>query len=120
MKLEISQIKTMNKSNLMRIVKEEIRSKTLKNMEILKASHSKVKHIEHETIKIQKYLLPNSSKITKQDAQLIFNLRCRTVKIKQNMKGMFDDMKCRACGLEDETQKHIIQDCKTLRKKKET
>ena len=86
-------------------------------MEILKASHSKVKHIEHETIKIQKYLLPNSCKITKEDAQLIFNLRCRTVKIKQNMKEMFDDMKCRACGLEDETQIHIIQDCKTLRKK---
>ena len=100
----------------MRIVKDEIRSKTFNSMKIMKASHSKVKHIEHENIKIQKYLLPNSCKITKEDAQLIFNLRCRNVKIKQNMKGMFDDMNCRACGLEEESQKHIIQDCIKLSK----
>ena len=115
-KLEFEQIKTLNKSIFMRIVKEKIKSKTLENMKILKASHSKVKHIEHENIRIQKYLLPNSCKITKEDAQLIFHLRCRNVKIKQNMKGMFDEMNCRACGLEEETQMHIIQDCKTLNK----
>ena len=34
----------------------------------------------------------------------------------QNMKEMFDDRNCRACGLEEESQKHIIQDCIKLSK----
>ena len=29
---------------------------------------------------------------------------------------MFDDMNCRTCGLEEESQKHIIQDCIKLSK----
>ena len=32
------------------------------------------------------------------------------------MKGMFDEMDCRACGMEEETQIHVIQDCKILNK----
>ena len=32
------------------------------------------------------------------------------------MKEMFDDRNCRACGLEEESQKHIIQDCIKLSK----
>ena len=32
------------------------------------------------------------------------------------MKGMFDEMSCRACGLYEETQEHIIQHCKILNK----
>ena len=31
---------------------------------------------------------------------------------------MFDDPKCRACGLEEETQEHIIIQCKRLNNNK--
>ena len=32
------------------------------------------------------------------------------------MKEMFDDKNCRTCGLEEESQKQIIQDCIKLSK----
>ena len=87
----------------MGIIKEEIRAKTLRNMEKIKQYHTKVKNIEYKEMKIQKYLLPNSCKMTKEEAQMIFKLRCRVVKVKNNLKGMFDDLQCRACGREEGT-----------------
>ena len=106
--LEMEQIRMMEKSSFMRVIKEKIRTKTFENMEKIKNSHTKVKNIEHQGMKIQKYLQPNSCKIRKEEAQLIFKLRCRTVRVKRNLKGMFDDMNCTACGLEEETQEHVL------------
>ena len=106
--LEMEQIRMMEKSSFMRVIKEKIRRKTFENMEKIKNSHTKVKNIEHQGMKIQKYLQPNSCKIRKEEAQLIFKLRCRTVRVKRNLKGMFDDMNCTACGLEEETQEHVL------------
>ena len=56
----------------MRIIKEEIRNKVFQHMEELKKHHSKVKDIEHQGIKIQKYLQPNKCLMTKEEAQFIF------------------------------------------------
>ena len=56
--------------------------------------------------------------MSKEEAQIIFKLRCRVVKVKNNLKGMFDDLKCRACGLEEETQEHVIIHCKRLNNNK--
>ena len=117
-KLEMEQMKTMKKSSFMGIIKEEIRAKTLRNMEKIKQYHTKVKNIEYKEMKIQKYLLPNSCKMTKEEAQMIFKLRCRVVKVKNNLKGMFDDLQCRACGREEETQEHITIHCKKLNNNK--
>ena len=55
---------------------------------------------------MQKYLQANSCKITQEEAQLIFKLRCRTINVKRNMKGMYDNLDCTACGAEEETQEH--------------
>ena len=107
-KFDMKQIKMMEKSCFMRIIKEEIRKKVFQHMEELKKHHSKVKDIEHQGIKIQKYLQPNTCLMTKEEAQFIFKLRCRTIKVKRNFKGMFDDMTCTACGLEEETQEHVL------------
>ena len=48
-----------------------------------------------------------------EEAELIFQLRCRTTRTKMNMKGMYETYECRACGEENETQIHVLQ-CKTL------
>ena len=117
-KLEMEQIKMMKKSSFMGIIKDKIRAKTFKNMEKIKQNHTKVKNIQHKEMKIQKYLLPNSCKMSKEEAQIIFKLRCRAVKVKDNIKGMYDDIKCRACGIEEETQEHIIIHCKMLNNNK--
>ena len=76
-------------------------------------SHSKVENVEHSDIIMQKYLQPNNTKINKEDAQLIFKLRCRMTEAKVNLKGKYDNLECGACGIEEENQEHIIK-CEEL------
>ena len=101
----------MKKENFMMIGKKKIMTNTFQSMEELKGAHSKVKHIEYENLNMQKYLKPNRCKIRLEDAQLIFRLRCRPTNVKMNLKGLYDDLECMACGLEEETYIHIIH-CK--------
>ena len=111
--LTYENIKTMKKLKFRKLVKQQVEIKTLEKLENLKLSHSKVKNIEHMSLVMQKYLQPNSSKISKDDAQLIFKLRCRVTNVKTNMKGKYEKLECRACNLEEESQKHIME-CKIL------
>ena len=76
-------------------------------------SHSKVENLEHTTIKMQKYLQQNQTNITRQEAQLIFKLRCRVTDVKNNLQGKYDELECDACGEECETQQHILL-CKVI------
>ena len=121
-KLEINsnmeEIANMKKTSFMNLIKNKINKRTFENLESLKQSHSKVKKVEHIGIKIQKYLQPNNSKMTKVEAQIIFKLRCRMTEAKINLKGKYDDWGCSACGLEEESQEHIIK-CEQLNRNKE-
>ena len=110
-------IKIMKKASFMKEIKQRNNLKTFENLQKVKTSHSKVKEIEHSHIKMQKYLQPNSVKITKEEAQLIFHLRCRVTETKNNLRGKYDNMECEACGLEEESQQHIIE-CTELNKSK--
>ena len=111
-------LKNMKKTSFMKQIKEKTYMKTLEKLENEKKCHSKVKEIEHNIIKMQKYLLPTRMKIWKEDAQLIFQLRCRMTEAKINLRGMYDNLECGACGIEEETQQHIIK-CKVLNENKE-
>ena len=73
--------------------------------------------LNHNTIKMQKYLQANQTNIRKEEAQLIFKLRCKVTEVKVNLKGSYDFLECGACGLEEESQKHIIQ-CEKLNQTK--
>ena len=53
----------------------------------------------------------------KEDAQLIFRLRCRMTQIKVNLKGKYDTLECSACGSDEENQQHVIL-CKELNENK--
>jgi hypothetical protein len=104
------------KASFMKQIKEKICMKTLEKLENEKKCHSKVKEIEHNIIKMQKYLLPTRMKIWKEE--LIFQLRYRMTEVKINLRGMYDNLECGACGIEEETQQHIIK-CKVLNENKE-
>ena len=54
-----------------------------------------------------------------EEAQLIFKLRCQLRNVKTNLKGKYDDLECRACRTEEESQKHITEECKILNKETE-
>ena len=113
--LTMETIKKMKKTSFKKLIKQKTFQKTFENFEKIKSSHLKVVNVEHCDIIMQKYLQPNTTKMTKEDAQLIFKLRCRMTEAKVNLKGKYDDLECGACGLEEESQQHIIK-CKELNK----
>ena len=106
----------MKKSKFESIIKERISDNAFKNLINIKYTHSKVKNIEHDTLKIQKYLQPNQTKIQREESELIFKLRCRVTEVKANLKSMYDNTDCGACGQEEESQEHVIK-CEVLNKK---
>jgi hypothetical protein len=115
--ISMEAIQNMKKVSFMNMIKQRINSKTFENLQKQKMSHSKVKYVEHSCIKIQKYLQPNRTKITLEEAQLIFKLRCRVTEVKVNLKGKYDSLECGACGFEEENQQHILN-CKELNRNK--
>ena len=72
--------------------------KTVEGLEKKKSPHSKVEKVEHNILRIQKYLQPSKLKINKEEDQLIFKLRCRVTEAKVNLKEKYDNLECRACG----------------------
>ena len=60
--LTMKEIANMKKAGFMMLIKQKIEKRTFENLESLKLSHSKVEKIEHNGIKIQKYLQPNKNK----------------------------------------------------------
>ena len=108
-------IKNMKKSEFLNILKQKIQEKSFEKLEKKKKSHTKVEHVEHNGIIMQKYLQPNKTYITKEESQLIFRLRCRMTEAKVNLKGKYDNLECGACHLEEETQYHILE-CKEINK----
>ena len=88
-------------------------------LESMKQTHSKVKDVKHISLKMQDYFLPNNGieNITKQDVQLIFQMRSKVTNLKMNMKGKYETFECGACLLENESQKHVYE-CKEIWKKR--
>ena len=40
-------------------------------------------------------------------------MRCRVTHVKTNLKAIYENLECRACKVEEESQKHVIE-CKSL------
>ena len=58
---------------------------------------------------------PYLNKLTRNEASIIFRTRTRMIDIKGNYKNKYkNNMTCRACGQEAETQIHVLQECATL------
>ena len=109
------EIQTMKKATFNRISRQSIEQKTFEDLENKKKIHSKVKHIVHPKMKMQQYLKANKIKITKEEMQLIFKMRCRVTEIRNNLKGLYDSYECEVCNKEEETQEHILN-CKEINK----
>ena len=107
-------IKSFSKQKFMNIIKEINKQKTFQYLINKKETHSKVKELKYDELKIQDYLSPNRWISSKDEAQFIFKLRCNQVTVKANLKWKYEDVKCRACYYENETQQHIY-DCQYLK-----
>jgi hypothetical protein len=108
--LKMEQIRNMKKVSFIKMVKAKNGQKTFEKLQLIKKSHT--------VITMQKYLQPNQTNITREEAQLIFKLRCRVTEVKNNLQGKYDSLECEACGLESETQQHILM-CKVINRDKD-
>ena len=119
LKVSIDDIKEMKKSKFMNMLKRSTEEKAYMELEKMKTKHTKVSHLNHYGIKMQKYLLPNELKISQEEIQMIFKLRSRVTEIKTNMKGSFYSYECDLCEEEEETQEHILKCKEIIIRKKE-
>ena len=62
---------------------------------------------------MQPYFLPNKDGISQEDIKWIFKIRCREVKAKMNLQGLYDSYECEMCKEEVETQEHVYR-CKEI------
>ena len=65
-------------------------------------------HINHEELKMQDYLEPNSASV--EESKFIFALRSRMVDIRCNFRGQYQDSDtlCPVCHSEEDTQPHML------------
>ena len=102
------EIKNLSKNEFRRLVKNKIKNVAFKDLEEIKDSHEKVKHIAHEGIKNpQDYLV--SKKLTNKEKALLFNLRSRSEnQFKENFHNMYNNYDCSLCGKEADSQEHAL------------
>ena len=53
-------------------------------------------------------------KLPKEQARAIFMTRTRMIKVKTNYKNMYTNTICRGCGLKEETQQHVLEECTSI------
>ena len=54
------------------------------------------------------------NKLTRNQASTIFKARTRMLMVKCNYKNGHRDLTCRACGKNEETQTHVLEECEKI------
>ena len=111
----IEEIQVMRKTMLKRIVNKAIARKAFERLICIKENHSKVKHLIYSNLKMQNYLKPSRVKVSQKEMNTIFEMRSRVTKVKVNFRGNYENLECRICKNEEESQTHVY-DCEELRK----
>ena len=84
LKVEIEEIKIMPKTTFRNLVKKQTNKKGLEYLNKKKEQHSKVAHVSHSCLEMQKYLEINKGSV--QEAKFLFVLRCRMRDLKGNYR----------------------------------
>ena len=102
---EISQ---MSKNKFKKIVQEKIQKFANKYLHDLAKTHTKSAKIENKKFVRQLYFADR--RFSREDIQLLFALRTRTINVKQNFKSQYENMNCRICKVENslEDEEHIL------------
>ena len=114
----MNEIKELKKNKLKRIMNKAIMNKAFERLMKLKESHSKVRNLAFSNLKMQNYFKPSRVVISKNDIETIFKLRSKVSDVKLNFKGKYENLECRSCKIEEESQEHAYE-CIEIRKKRE-
>ena len=108
MHIQDEHIAAMDSTVYKKLIKEAVRNKAYRDLEILKAGHSKVReNIYSGLLGPQVYLTDRS--VTTQQRSVIFGLKSRTLRgIKHNFKTQYpENTLCPLCERFEDTQEHV-------------
>ena len=105
----MAEIKVLKKTTLKRILNKAIIKKAFERLMKQAENHSKSKNVKYSELKMQNYLKPSRIKISQIEIETIFKLRSRMTDVKLNFRSKYENLECRACFREDESQKHIYE-----------
>ena len=71
-----------------------------------KVQHSKMSSLQYFKLQIQSYLVNKS--FHSGDAKLLFSLRTRMAKVRNNYKSGYNNLHCPLCGRNLDTQEHLL------------
>ena len=109
MGVSLEDIEKIPKSTFKQLVRTKIKEHAFNYL--VNKKKSKTKDVPHDELKIHE---ANKSEMNIDEKQFLFKCRSRMLEVKCNMKNdHLQDLKCSACGLEDETQMHLLQ-CEIL------
>ncbi len=107
---------TATKSQFSKTINEKVNKMFHASIEEKGKEKSKIKHLKEgqpdwEPGNMKKYLM----KLPKREASTIFRTKTRMIKVKSNFKNMYkNNLHCRACGQTEETQEHVLNQCRVL------
>ena len=113
LKVDFEDIKKMKKSELKKRLNNAVDEKTLNDLQNVKKSHSKVKHLKHTKLEMQRYFKAGKLKISQEEVRTIFKMRSRVSDVKTNFRNKYDSLLCDLCYEEDESQEHLLN-CKEI------
>ena len=83
--LALETISTLSTARFKKFLDVQIKARVLEYLNEVKAKHSKVMHIKHDELKIQKYLL-SENQVNVQQSIFIFHARSRMLNVITNFK----------------------------------
>ena len=101
----LEEIQRLSEENFRAHLHQCIRKSSLKWLNDQKKS--KTQGVQHNTLQLQKYLLPNS--LNNQQKKLLFLLRSKMVDVRDNFRERYkNDKICKICNTEVENQEHVL------------
>ena len=85
--LSTKEIKSMKKAKFKKYLKEKIYASAFSYLKCLQQSHSKVKKIKYDRLKIAPYF--KNADFRNDEKSLLFNLRRRMINVKSNFPSMY-------------------------------
>ena len=115
LQLSNKQIANMSQEKFREMVKRKTNIFAVRNLNEIKARHSKTQNLTLSKICVAEYLC--SKNLNKEEIQTLYKLRCRMINVKMNSKSFHkENIWCQTCFLFPETQQHLYV-CPVLKTK---